>query len=39
MIRVAITGMGVVCPLGSSLAAFEEGLLAGRSGIGPIRIN
>jgi len=38
MIRVAVTGMGVVCPLGSSVEAFTEGLLAGRSGIGPIRI-
>lgn len=33
MKRVAITGMGVVTPLGNSLEQFREGLLAGRSGI------
>jgi 3-oxoacyl-[acyl-carrier-protein] synthase II len=36
--RVVVTGMGVVTPLGSSLEAFEEGLLAGRSGVRPISI-
>lgn len=36
--RVAITGMGVVCPLGTSCDAFAEGLFAGRSGIRRIGI-
>jgi 3-oxoacyl-(acyl-carrier-protein) synthase len=36
--RVVVTGMGVVCPLGSSCEAFEDGLLAGRSGVGAITI-
>jgi 3-oxoacyl-(acyl-carrier-protein) synthase len=35
-IRVVITGMGVVAPNGIGLAAFEEALRAGRSGIGHI---
>lgn len=30
--RVAITGVGVVCPLGNDTRTFWEGLLAGRSG-------
>ncbi|NOY54112.1 MAG: beta-ketoacyl-[acyl-carrier-protein] synthase family protein [Deltaproteobacteria bacterium] len=34
--RIAITGMGAVTPLGSNLDATWEGLLAGRSGIGPV---
>lgn len=34
--RVVVTGMGVVSPLGNSVAAFWAGLLAGRSGIGPL---
>jgi len=34
--RVVVTGMGVVSPLGNSVSAFWEGLLAGRSGIGPL---
>lgn len=34
--RVVVTGMGVVSPLGNSVAAFWSNLLAGRSGIGPL---
>jgi 3-oxoacyl-(acyl-carrier-protein) synthase len=34
MNRVAITGAGVVSPLGTTLADFREALAAGRSGIG-----
>src|SRR2546430_3106797 len=36
--RVVITGMGVVAPIGQSVAEFRDALLAGRSGIGPITI-
>jgi len=36
--RVAITGMGVVCPLGLSVAAFAENLKHGVSGIRPISV-
>lgn len=36
--RVVVTGMGVVSPLGSSVDALLSGLLAGRSGIGPITV-
>jgi len=32
--RVAITGMGVLCPIGNALAEFWESLMAGRSGVG-----
>jgi 3-oxoacyl-[acyl-carrier-protein] synthase II len=34
--RVVITGMGVICPLGSSPAELWEALVAGRSGVGPL---
>ena len=33
--RIVITGMGVVSPVGSTLATFWDNLLNGRSGIGP----
>ncbi len=36
--RVVITGLGAVTPLGSSPEALWEGLLAGRSGVGPITL-
>ena len=32
--RVVVTGMGAITPLGNDVAAFWEGLMAGRSGIG-----
>ncbi len=35
MRRAVVTGMGVVSPVGNSIAAFWEALVAGRSGIGP----
>ena len=38
MRRVAVTGMGVVSPLGIGADAFFEALLAGRSGIGVLDI-
>lgn len=34
--RVAITGLGVVSPLGNDVATTWDGLVAGRSGAGPI---
>jgi len=36
MRRVAVTGMGVVCPVGVGVDAMWGSLAAGRSGIGPI---
>lgn len=36
MRRVVITGLGVVSPIGNDVKSNWEGLLAGRSGIGPI---
>jgi 3-oxoacyl-[acyl-carrier-protein] synthase II len=35
--RVAITGIGVITPIGIGLEAYAAGLRAGRSGVGPIR--
>jgi 3-oxoacyl-[acyl-carrier-protein] synthase II len=34
--RVVITGVGVICPLGSTKEALWEALEAGRSGVGPL---
>src|SRR5271165_2804876 len=34
--RVVITGMGAITPLGNSVEEFFAGLIAGRSGIGPV---
>src|SRR5664280_3640051 len=34
--RVVVTGLGVVSPIGNSIPAFEAGLAAGISGVGPI---
>ena len=34
--RVVITGLGLISPLGNTSEALWEGLLAGRSGVGPI---
>jgi 3-oxoacyl-[acyl-carrier-protein] synthase II len=33
--RVVITGLGAITPLGNSHPAFWEGLISGRSGVGP----
>ncbi len=34
--RVVVTGMGAVTPLGNDVETFWEGLVAGKSGVGPI---
>ncbi len=36
MRRVAITGVGVVSPIGTGRTAMQKGIAAGRSGVGPI---
>ena len=36
--RVVVTGMGAVTPLGQSVGEFWEGLVQGKSGIGPITL-
>src|SRR5690242_14726555 len=35
-VRVAVTGLGIVSPIGIGREAFWDGLFAGRSGIGPL---
>ncbi|MEX2489976.1 MAG: beta-ketoacyl-ACP synthase II [Pseudomonadales bacterium] len=35
--RVVVTGMGMITPLGASMESTWEGILDGRSGIGPIK--
>ena len=37
-IRVVVTGMGVLSPLGNSVEELWTGLQSGRSGIGPITL-
>ena len=34
--RVVITGIGILSPLGNDLASSWDGIVNGRSGIGPI---
>lgn len=36
--RVVVTGLGAITPLGNSVAATWEGLVAGRCGIGPLTL-
>jgi 3-oxoacyl-[acyl-carrier-protein] synthase II len=36
--RVAVTGMGVVCPIATSTSGFTEALLSGRSGVRAITV-
>ena len=36
--RVVITGLGAVTPMGNDVPSLWEGLLAGRSGVGPITL-
>ena len=36
MNRVAVTGYGIISPLGNSVPAFWQALIAGECGIGPL---
>lgn len=36
--RVVVTGLGAITPLGNDLASYWQGLLNGRSGVGPITL-
>lgn len=36
--EVAVTGMGAITPIGADVEAFWSGLVAGRSGVGPITL-
>ncbi len=36
--RVVVTGMGAITPLGQTVGEFWDGLVAGRSGIGPMQL-
>lgn len=36
MPRVVVTGLGIVAPVGQTVSDFFDGLVAGRSGIGPV---
>lgn len=35
--RVVITGMGAITPIGTGIPAFWDGLISGKSGVGPIQ--
>jgi len=35
-VRVVVTGLGVICPIGNNVPTFEAALAAGVSGVGPI---
>ena len=37
-VRVVVTGMGALTPLGESVGEFWDGLVAGRSGVGPMTL-
>ncbi len=36
--RVVVTGLGAVTPLGTTVASYWQGLIAGKSGVGPITL-
>lgn len=36
--RVAITGLGIITPIGESVSEFRQGLFAGECGIGPVSL-
>ncbi|MGA1264221.1 MAG: beta-ketoacyl-ACP synthase II [Prochlorothrix sp.] len=36
--RVVVTGMGAITPIGNTLNAYWDGLMAGKNGIGPITL-
>jgi 3-oxoacyl-[acyl-carrier-protein] synthase II (EC 2.3.1.41) len=36
--RIAITGIGVITPIGIGLQAFWDAMMAGKSGAGPITL-
>ena len=36
--RVVVTGMGAVTPLGMGVDAYWDGLMEGRSGVGPVTL-
>ncbi len=38
MVRVVITGMGAITPLGNDVETFWQNVVAGRSGVGPITL-
>ncbi|HXF68267.1 MAG TPA: beta-ketoacyl-ACP synthase II [Thermoflexus sp.] len=38
MVRVVVTGMGAITPLGNDVETFWQNVVAGRSGVGPITL-